>query len=414
MHWLRRSDLPETLRRGRTYGSSPVPDGQFFRFHWIDWVSMEFLRRTVVAATAMALVCGLGLSGCGTPAAPQPPSLKLPEPVTDLSAVRAGNVVTLHWTMPRKTTDHLLLTSQIRGPIPVRVCRREKALAECQPVGEAAFAPGVDGEFHETLPGAFTTGEPRQLIYFVELRNKVGKAGRSAGLSNSATVAAGTTPVPVTGLRAEARADGVALHWNNDRADKPYLVRLHRRLVSAPIAKPKKETALGNAPIEPPLQDLLVDAAPAGHAGGAVDKSARFGEIYEYTAQRLERVTVDGKALELAGDVSAPIQVDVADTFPPAVPTGLVAVVVAEEKTIDLSWQPNVEEDLAGYIVYRAEPNGDWKRISPIGPLSGPAYRDATVETGRGYRYAVSAIDLTGHESKRSAEAQESVPEPEK
>jgi hypothetical protein len=39
-----------------------------------------------------------------------------------------------------------------------------------------------------------------------------------------------------------------------------------------------------------------------------------------------------------------------------------------------------------------------------------PAYRDTTVEPGHRYRYAVSAIDLTGHESKRSAEAEEPVP----
>jgi fibronectin type 3 domain-containing protein len=85
---------------------------------------------------------------------------------------------------------------------------------------------------------------------------------------------------------------------------------------------------------------------------------------------------------------------------------------VPEEKTIDLSWQPDTEEDLAGYIVYRAESDGDWKRISGAQPLTGPAYRDAAVEAGHSYRYAVSAIDLTGHESKRSAEAQETVPNP--
>jgi hypothetical protein len=375
---------------------------------------MVSVYRTVVAAIAIALVGGMGLSGCGTPAAPQPPSLKLPEPVTDLSAVRAGNVVTLHWTMPRKTTDHLLLSTQIRGPIPALVCRREKASAECQPVGEVAFAPGVDGDFHETLPTVSSSGEPRQLIYFVELRNKTGKSGRSAGLSNSATVAAGAVPAPVADLRAEARPDGVALHWGAEEAAKPYLIRLHRRLVSAPVVKPKKETALGSAPVEPLLQDLLVDGPPAGHAGGAIDKSARFGELYEYTAQRLQRITVDGKTLELAGDVSAPVRVDVVDTFPPAVPTGLVAVAVAEEKTIDLSWQPDIEEDLAGYIVYRSDLNGEWKRVSPTEPVSGPAFRDSTVEAGHAYRYSVSAIDLTGHESKRSAEVQESVPEPDK
>ncbi len=44
------------------------------------------------------------LAGCGMPGAPQPPSLNLPIPVNDLSAVRTGGEVALTWTMPTKTT----------------------------------------------------------------------------------------------------------------------------------------------------------------------------------------------------------------------------------------------------------------------------------------------------------------------
>src|SRR5438874_3696192 len=46
------------------------------------------------------------LAGCGTPGAPQPPSLHLPEPVRDLRASRKGDKVTLTWTQPSETTDH--------------------------------------------------------------------------------------------------------------------------------------------------------------------------------------------------------------------------------------------------------------------------------------------------------------------
>jgi fibronectin type 3 domain-containing protein len=42
----------------------------------------------------------------------------------------------------------------------------------------------------------------------------------------------------------------------------------------------------------------------------------------------------------------------------------------------------------------------------------GPGYHDANVEPGHTYEYAVSAIDQDGHESVRSAGAQETVPEP--
>ena len=55
--------------------------------------------RTVCKLGWAALPAALGIlsiiSGCGTPGAPMPPSLKLPDPVTDLSALRTGNQVSL-------------------------------------------------------------------------------------------------------------------------------------------------------------------------------------------------------------------------------------------------------------------------------------------------------------------------------
>jgi hypothetical protein len=361
-------------------------------------------RITAWCAVALSLA-GIGLAGCGTPGAPQPPSLKLPERVVDLAAVRAGNTVTLSWTMPRKTTDHLL----IKGPVKAQVCRRE-GTGICQPVGEVSFAPHAEAAFQEPLPASLSAGKPRQLDYFVELKSP---KGRSAGLSNAASVLAGTAPGAISGLKAEVRADGVALRWD---AGQSGAVRLHRKLLTPPAPGKKPANSLMQPETEPVLQDLFVDAPAAGQEPGALDHTAHFGESYEYTAQRVERATVDGpdgqKSLELAGAISAPVHVDVVDTFPPAVPQGLVAVLAAEEKTIDLSWQPDTEEDLAGYIVYRVESDGSWKRISGAQPLTGPAYRDTAIKPGHSYRYAVSAIDLTGHESKRSAEAQESVPNP--
>jgi fibronectin type 3 domain-containing protein len=83
---------------------------------------------------------------------------------------------------------------------------------------------------------------------------------------------------------------------------------------------------------------------------------------------------------------------------------------------IDLSWQPVAESDLAGYAVYRSERVGErdapWQRISPAEPLVPPDFHDAQVQPGHTYRYAVSSIDQGGHESARSAETEETVPNP--
>jgi hypothetical protein len=362
--------------------------------------------RAAVLATALAF----GLAGCGTPGAPMPPTLNLPEQVSDLTAVRTGNEVLLTWKMPKKTTDKLLL----RGVIPVRVCRKEGSGA-CVPVpGNLGFPPEAAGDFKDTLPQALAAGEPRSLSYFVELTNR---NGRSAGPSNAAIVLAGEAPPAVANLSANMIKAGVVLRWTPDHPGEA--IRLHRKLVSArPEDKPKgQQGPMAPAP-EPLEQKLLVDAdAAADHAPDrALDKDIRFGQVYEYRAQRIARVSVDGNAVELDGPLSDPVRVEANDVFPPSVPTGLAAVAslaqVGVETAIDLSWQPVTDSDLAGYAVYRREGDGSWQRVSPDKPNVAPGFHDAHVETGHTYHYAVTAIDQGGHESARSTETEETVPTP--
>ena len=362
---------------------------------------MSLFNRT--ASSAAALLLGTWLVGCGTPGAPQPPSLNLPDAVTDLAATRAGSEVTLTWTTPKRNTDR----TAIKGNVTAHVCRREGA-GECKPIADRPVPPGKPASFTETLPSALAAGDPRAVIYFVELLNK---KNRSAGLSNGAVVLAGAAPEGVQGLRAEVRKQGVVLSWTPEGTGVP--VRLMRTLVSPRPAKSRQEGSLAPAP-EAMNQSMLV---PAGvEQGRALDETAQFHESYQYRAQRVARVDVNGKTFELAGEVSAPITVDVKDVFPPAVPTGLAAVASAGENgqgpSIDLNWQANTESDLAGYIVYRREDGGAWQRISPPTPTIEPAFHDAQVQAGHSYQYAVSAVDKGGHESERSAIAEETVPEP--
>jgi hypothetical protein len=326
--------------------------------------------------------------------------------VTDLSAARAGNQVSLKWTMPRRNTDKLLL----KASVTVRVCRREAAGA-CAPAGDLTLAPGVAGSFVETLPSPLAAGTPRALTYFVELKNR---NGRSAGLSNDASVLAGEAPSPITGLTAEVRKEGVVLQWKADPRNDP--VRLHRKLLTPPAAKAHQGPLA--PPPEPVEQNLLVEPEARNGESGALDKSIGFGQTYEYRAQRVARVTADGGTLELAGELSAPVRVEARDVFPPTVPTGLAAVATAADATtgtgasIDLSWQPDTESDLAGYEVYRREDLTPWRRISGARPVVGPGFRDTQVQAGHTYRYAVSAVSQSGNESGRSDEAQETVPNP--
>jgi hypothetical protein len=353
--------------------------------------------------------------------------------VNDLAAVRNGDQVTLTWTMPRRNTDKLLL----KGPVQARVCRTETATGAgantCAAVGSTQFAPGADASFSETLPSEFASGNARKLTYYVELVNH---KGRSAGQSNAASVAAGQVPAAIVGLSAEMRRKGVLLAWQPDEQESgSNRIRLVRKLLTPPPPRRKPVTlstqsgaqkepgdqrssasGLLSAPAEPLERTLLVKTDSSTRT---LDEDVRYNQRYEYRAQRVAIVEANGQTLELAGPLSVPVEIETKNTFPPAVPTGLAAVGTAGgngsgnegRPAIDLNWQPNTEPDLAGYIVYRREGEVEWQRISPAQPVVGPAFHDANVTAGHTYRYAVSSVDQEGHESARSAETEEAVPE---
>lgn len=355
--------------------------------------------RARVAAIPLALYAALALAGCGTPGAPLPPSLNLPDAVRNLAAMRAGDTVTLTWTMPRRNTDKIILNA----PLQVRVCRRQAAGA-CETAGELTLAPMASATFSDSLPAALASGAPRPLRYFVEVKNR---KGRSAGLSNAALVLAGRAPAPVTDLNAEARKDGIVLRWKP--VDPDDAIRFERTLENPPPTHAHAGPLA--APAEPEHRVLAVST----DEGKALDKSIVFGRTYQYRAQRTARVEVDGKPLELAGELSTAVRIEALDVFPPAIPAGLAAVANppanSEPASIDLSWQPDTEPDLAGYYVYRREAETPWRRISGSQPVPAPAFHDPSVQPGQTYVYGVSAVDQKGHESGRSADAGETVPQ---
>ncbi len=367
---------------------------------------MTLVRRNLLAAGLVSL--GAALAGCGMPGTPLPPSLNLPAPVSDLAATRTGEQVRLTWTMPTKNTDKLLLKDKVQ----VRVCRKQPPATDCMPVVTLEKDPGTAVDVMNELPEELATGMPRPLTYYIELLNK---NGRAAGLSNPAEVAAGEAPAAVLGLDAQIQKIGVVLHWNT-ALDGPEAsaIRLRRKLLTAAVA-PAARPAMGplaTAP-EPVEQNLLVEVKDRSQVG-ALDKDIRFGQTYEYRAQRILRVNVGGAMMELDGPLSPPMSVEAKDVFPPATPSGLAAVAVGAANGtpvgVDLDWEPNTEADLAGYIVYRREGEGDWERVSPTVLLVGPGYHDAHVQAGHTYEYAVTAVDQSGHESLRSAPTKEAVP----
>jgi hypothetical protein len=364
-------------------------------------------RRRAAAAVVLLPLALLG--GCGTIGAPSPPSLALPVPVIDLAASRTANTVHLAWTMPRRTTDKLL----IKNVLTVHICRKLES-GPCVVVGDPQFAGNKPASFDDTLPPELSTGPPKLLTYTIEVRNR---AGHAAGASNAAFSTAGSVPLPLTGLTAEVRTDGIVLQWHPASIEGQKLaIRIHRTLIpkpAGPSGKPTKSSLANGAP--PPADETLVVQNEAGSdPGKALDPSAAFDQTYVYHAERLTSLSLNAHTVEVQGASSDKVTVVTRDVFPPRPPQGLAVVTVPAEHAIDLSWNPDTEPDLAGYFVFRRDipAGGVPEKISPQAPIATPSFRDAGAEPGHTYAYSVSAIDEDGNESARSAEEQETLPKP--
>ena len=364
------------------------------------------IPRSVLPVLAMA--AALLLAGCGTPGAPLPPTLDLPQPPSDLKATRKGDKVTLTWTVPTQTTDRALVKpGHLRA---TRICRgQQPVLADCgQPAGEVTAAqlqPGKPAMFTETVPRELQQQSPGGFAtYAVEVQNA---HGRSGGLSNQVQVPlAPTFNAPL--LNARVTSDGPEISWRPvqgclSTGEPSCTFRVHRRLLGAALEKESVIAEIGDrGAAAPGYTDYILKST---------DNLAEWEKTYIYRVTPITHVRQGDATVEVEGDDSQPVEVFAHDTFPPAVPSGVQAVYsgLAQQKFIDLTWAPVTDPDLAGYIIYRRDEKG-MGRINN-GLAKTPAFRDPDVQPGHKYLYSVSAVDLRGNESAKSAEASEQVPQ---
>jgi hypothetical protein len=381
---------------------------------------------TLVAA--FSFLPQVSLVGCGMEAAPQPPSLQLPKPIADLSASRTGNQVHLAWNTPKENTDRL----KLQGLVQMRICRQQQETSACDTIATISAVPEKPAQYTDVLPPMLTAGPLRAITYRVF---GINKHGRTAGPSNVAIVLAGEAPPEIQNLSAQVVERGVVLRWQPIQ-DLPAgtSIQIDRTLVASPAAaRPAKTKSFNPLPhsTEPAQQKLRVSLIAAGDQhtpaidpGIALDRTVLFGRQYIYTASRVVQRQIDKHTLQLAGSPSAPVQVAMVDTFPPAAPAALAAVPVSAamnngQPEVDLSWSANTEPDLAQYRVYRRDVTQQetMRQIAPP-PASGPnaetvvapAFRDLHVQPGHIYRYAVTAVDASGNESTRSTEVSATIP----
>ncbi len=364
----------------------------------------QFISKVLILLCSTAL-----LLGCGVPGIPKPPSLDLPEPVTDLRAVRKGDSVYLDWTVPAETTDRLA----VRHPGPTRICRNKDAgMSECvNPVGEIAVSqlPGssssqskpatkIETNYTDNLPRPLLVENPAaRIFYAISVLNR---NGRSAGISNVVNVPAAPALPPPADFQAQVSADGVVLSWSRvplapETPGLRHVYRVYRRAEGGDA-----DTVVG---------ELSVDASSATRI---VDHSFEWEKTYLYRATTVTLIRENGNPeAQFDGDDTPVMKVFAHDVFAPAVPSGLQAVFsgVGQQPFIDLIWAPDTDADLAGYNVFRHETGSPPVEINSE-LVKTPAFRDMNIAPGKTYVYSVSAVDVRGNESDQSQDASEAVP----
>lgn len=325
--------------------------------------------RPVVAAFAVC-VSALALGACGYMGDPHPPALNRPMRVEDLTAVERGSKIIVQFTIPTLTTENLPIKPADRdielriGPPPPGEFTMEKWLATSDRVpvpaaGKAALA-------HVEVPAMKYYNKTVDIFVNVH-----GPKGHSVGWSAAAIVdVLPEVPTPEK-LSAKDAPNAVHLEWT---AAAPEF-RIFRKLVPE-----VNWTQIGTSD-KPSYTDNTIE----------------YGTTYQYMVQSIHK-TADGYDESDLSDVTT---IRPMDTFPPAVPTGLTAVPGA--RTIELVWDRNTEKDFAGYRVYR-----DGKQIAD--GLTAPTYSDRDVKTKVTYKYQVSAVDMFGNESGKSAVAEATIP----
>lgn len=331
------------------------------------------MRGRGLSVGVAGVVAVLAAVACGKEGRPVPPAPRGPLPAGLVEARQIGERVVVAFTVPEPRGG-----DEAQLPAAVEIVRVAYPPGLTVPSDPEAFR--LRGEVVARLEGGLlepgsrltaddpTVGELERgltgwtLRYGVRVRDRRGRPSPLVAAADLTAV--GGLPAPAA-PSAEATSEGVRLEWTGGSEGTKY--NLYRG---------REEQALSERPLN---AQPLPDAA-------YLDASVETGVRYRYVVRVLA-----GEGVPLRESASSPeVAVLAEDRFPPAAPTGLVAV--QEGAAVRLFWTPGVESDLGGYRLYRRAAAGDWERIG-ADPLVEPLFLDGDVLPGMRVSYRVTALD---------------------
>ena len=358
-------------------------------------------RRYVLVAPGLALVM---LAGCGKKGDPLPPLRPVPARITDLTVSRAASRIELRFTVPSANVD---------GSTPAALTRVDIYGVASVPAvpagvpGPAASAPAVPAALSVPPVGTIIS-DPRNLRQQVAVRaagvqaatattpatpgpgELVTVINRLAGSPPAATsLSLVVVPVAGSGRGRQGPPTAVVVPLGPGPSVPAGLVLSHDETQVKATWQPG-----GDGQRFRVARVVSVGAEPSGPALTATPLTTpdfampvEFGREICLTVQGLQ---VNG-VVSVEGDWSRAVCITPADRYAPAAPSGLQ--VVQEGAAVTLIWTAVEAADLAGYIVLRGTGGGDDLQPLMRVPIRETTFRDANVQAGAVYVYAVYAVD---------------------
>lgn len=362
------------------------------------------------------LLCSLFIAGCASPSEPYERKAPTPQAVNDLIATRSGNDVALSFTLPNEAMDRRPLAT----PLTIEIYR------DFEPSPGAAgppLQPPASPTLRITIPASMVDRYSDQgRVHYTDALSAEDFAQHAGSVAvyvvrtsaspkkisaNSNAAAIGVQPAPqaIDDLKADVTSSAIVLAWTPPKplADATPTIAGYRLY--------RAEAAAGATADNPLLKSgfARIGEAPPDSQSFR-DGQFTFGVTYVYSVRGFSQYSAH--ALESADSNLAVITPR--DTFPPAAPQGLIAVLVPAQGNVpahvELSWAISPETDLAGYNVYRTERVGVQPTRLNTELLLTPSFRDMNVQPGHVYFYTVTAVDNSGNESASSATASGDVP----
>ena len=384
---------------------------------------MTHLHRGLAVGTF--LVCAIA---CGKKGPPLPPLHPVPDRPAGVTLVRTGDRVEMRFTLPTANTDKsepaaldrvdvyaMTIAANLPPPVTLQIVNSKRLIGSVR--AKPTTPPNAPAAPASTLPPDTRPGQG-EATTFAETLTSASETPElqaiPAGTKNAAPPVAGAPSVATRYYLLVSAATG---HHLGGQSGLLALTFAPAPPVPTDVVVAYDETTLTVTWAGSPGAAFRVYAVNrAGERQGSglltptAIETARYTQPVAFGPEvcfAVSAATVTG-AVSIESEPSQPSCKTPVDTFPPAAPTGLVAVpqaTAAGANSVRLSWIAVDAADLAGYIVRRAVTPQDPQQplvlqdVSPRPFITATQFVDPTVRAGVRYTYKVYAVDKTGNES---------------